>query len=103
MTIDSRSVVVIGGGHAGGAVALALRELGATCDITVIGDEVFAPYERPSLSKEMLTGLANDPVHLAPPEQWPARKIALRLNTKAVAVHRAEQRVLLQDGAALPY
>src|ERR1700742_1129459 len=103
MTVDSRSIVVIGGGHSGGAVALALRELGATGDITIIGEETFAPYERPNLSKEMLSGLADAPVHLAPLEQWPALGIALRLGTRAVAIQRANQRVLLADGNSLPY
>jgi 3-phenylpropionate/trans-cinnamate dioxygenase ferredoxin reductase subunit len=103
MTVDSRSIVVIGGGHAGGALALALRELGATGDITIIGEETYAPYERPNLSKEMLSGLADAPVHLAPLEQWPALGITLRLGTRAVAIQRADRRVLLADGAALPY
>jgi 3-phenylpropionate/trans-cinnamate dioxygenase ferredoxin reductase component len=103
MTVDSRSIVVIGGGHAGGALALALRELGATGNITIIGEETYAPYERPNLSKEMLSGLADAPVHLAPLEQWPALGITLRLGTRAVAIQRADRRVLLADGAALPY
>jgi 3-phenylpropionate/trans-cinnamate dioxygenase ferredoxin reductase component len=103
MTVDSRSIVVIGGGHAGGAVALALRELGATGEITIIGEETFAPYERPNLSKEMLSGSADAPVHLAPPEQWPALGITLRLGTRAVAIDRSDRRVLLEDGIASPY
>jgi 3-phenylpropionate/trans-cinnamate dioxygenase ferredoxin reductase subunit len=103
MTVDSRSIVVVGGGHAGGAVALALRELGATGEITIIGEETFAPYERPNLSKEMLSGLVDAPVHLAPLEQWPALGITLRLGTRAVAIHRSDHRVLLEDGTALPY
>jgi 3-phenylpropionate/trans-cinnamate dioxygenase ferredoxin reductase component len=98
-----RSIVVIGGGHAGGAVALALREFGATGSITIIGEETLAPYERPNLSKEMLTGLADAPVHLTAFERWPALGITLRLGTRAVAIDRAEHRVLLEDGATLPY
>lgn len=103
MKVDPRSIVVIGGGHAGGAVALALRELEATGDITIIGEETFAPYERPNLSKEMLSGLADAPAHLAPLEQWPALGITLRLGTRAVAIQRADHRVLLADGSSLPY
>jgi 3-phenylpropionate/trans-cinnamate dioxygenase ferredoxin reductase subunit len=103
MMIDPRSVVVIGGGHAGGAIALVLRELGAAGDITVIGEETLAPYERPNLSKEMFSGLADAPVHLAPFEQWPALGITLHPGRWAVAIHRNDQRVLLEDGTALPY
>jgi 3-phenylpropionate/trans-cinnamate dioxygenase ferredoxin reductase subunit len=103
MTADSQSIVVIGGGHAGGAVALALRELGARGGITVIGEEMLAPYERPNLSKEMLSGATDTPTHLASLEQWPALGIRLLLGTRAVAIRRADRRVLLADGAALPY
>ena len=103
MTVDRRSIVVLGGGHAGGAVALALRELGTTCDITVVGEETLAPYERPNLSKEMLSGATDTPTHLASHEQWLALGITLRLGARAVAIERADHRVLLADGAALPY
>jgi 3-phenylpropionate/trans-cinnamate dioxygenase ferredoxin reductase component len=103
MTIDRRSIVVLGGGHAGGAVALALRELGTTYDITVVGEETLAPYERPNLSKEMLLGVTDTPTHLASLEQWLALGITLRLGARAVAIRRADHRVLLADGAALPY
>jgi 2-polyprenyl-6-methoxyphenol hydroxylase-like FAD-dependent oxidoreductase len=46
MMVDSRSVVVIGGRHAGGAMALALRELGATRAVTIVGEEQGSPVPR---------------------------------------------------------
>jgi 3-phenylpropionate/trans-cinnamate dioxygenase ferredoxin reductase subunit len=103
MTVDSRSIVVIGGGHAGGAVALALRELGATFTITIVGEETLAPYERPNLSKELLSGQVDAPAYLAPLEKWPALGVTLRLGTRALGIDRANQRVLLENGTALPY
>ena len=59
-------IVILGAGHAGGATAIALRELGFSGSILVIGDEAHPPYERPSLSKEYLSGAEDDPVWLAP-------------------------------------
>ena len=49
-------IVIIGGGQAGGAAALALRRHGATGPITLIGREPLPPYERPALSKGLLLG-----------------------------------------------
>lgn len=55
-------MVIIGAGHCGGRTAQALREAGWTGEIHMVGDEAYAPYERPPLSKDLLTGdkLAQD-------------------------------------------
>ncbi|KFG89496.1 hypothetical protein BV98_002760 [Sphingobium herbicidovorans NBRC 16415] len=103
MTVGPQSIVVVGGGHAGGAIALSLRENGATGDIVIVGEEPVAPYERPALSKEMLLAQVDAPVPLASPERWPERGIALRLATKVAAIDRTHRCVLLEDDSALPY
>lgn len=51
-------VVIVGAGQAGARTALALREQGWQGDITLAGDEAEHPYERPPLSKAVLTGTA---------------------------------------------
>ena len=49
-------MVIIGAGHAGGRAAEAMRGAGFTGEIVLIGEEDHVPYERPPLSKELLTG-----------------------------------------------
>ncbi|MGS5089388.1 NAD(P)/FAD-dependent oxidoreductase [Hydrogenophaga sp. A37] len=49
-------MVIVGAGHCGGRAAQALREAGWTGSIHLIGMERHLPYERPPLSKELLTG-----------------------------------------------
>ncbi len=51
------SVLVVGGGLAGFHVAHALRRSGFDGSVTVLGDELHAPYDRPPLSKGYLLGL----------------------------------------------
>ncbi len=46
-----RDVVIVGAGHAGGTAATCLRQYGFAGNITLIGDEPVAPYQRPPLSK----------------------------------------------------
>ena len=46
--------VVIGAGHAGGVAVQSLRNFGHEGRLTLIGDEVTLPYERPPLSKDLL-------------------------------------------------
>ena len=49
-------MVIVGAGHVGGRAAQALREFGWGGDILLIGEEIHLPYERPPLSKALLTG-----------------------------------------------
>lgn len=49
-------MVIIGAGHCGGRVALALRAMGWEGAITLIGEEPILPYERPPLSKSVFAG-----------------------------------------------
>jgi 3-phenylpropionate/trans-cinnamate dioxygenase ferredoxin reductase subunit len=47
---------IIGAGHAGVECAWALRAAGVEGDVALFGAETHAPYERPPLSKALLTG-----------------------------------------------
>jgi 3-phenylpropionate/trans-cinnamate dioxygenase ferredoxin reductase component len=49
-------VLVVGAGLAGLRCAEALRGGGFAGEVTIVGEERWAPYERPALSKELLTG-----------------------------------------------
>ena len=49
-------MVIVGAGHVGGRAAQALREFGWSGEILLIGNETHLPYERPPLSKALLTG-----------------------------------------------
>ena len=51
-------MVIVGAGQTGGRAALALREQGYAGPVVLIGDEAAPPYERPPLSKGLLTGKA---------------------------------------------
>lgn len=96
-------VVVIGAGHAGGAAAITLRELGFSGTLTLVGDEPHPPYERPSLSKGFLSGAEPEPVWLAPPARWSELNAGLRTASPAVAIDREKGEVRLADGSVEPF
>src|SRR3546814_1959562 len=52
----STVAVIVGAGHAGGRAAETLRTVGWNGAIVLIGNENHLPYERPPLSKDVLTG-----------------------------------------------
>lgn len=95
-----RRIVVVGASLAGLRAVEALRAEGFTGDITVIGDEPHEPYDRPPLSKAVLTGrLDVEHVLMARSRDAGARWL---LGT-AAGLDTAGRRVLLADGRAVPY
>ncbi len=91
-------MVIVGGGEAGARAALALRAQGWAGPVTVVGAEPWAPYERPPLSKAVLTG-ADEPV----PATIPMPGVTVLLGTPVTAIDRAGHRLTLADGRLLPY
>ncbi|PXW93978.1 3-phenylpropionate/trans-cinnamate dioxygenase ferredoxin reductase subunit [Sphaerotilus hippei] len=98
-----RAMVIVGAGHAGGRAGQALRELGWKGPIVMIGAETHLPYERPPLSKGLLTG-AQDAVSCA---LRPAADHDRDLITHCVAwVDRIDTRrreVVLDGGRRIAY
>jgi 3-phenylpropionate/trans-cinnamate dioxygenase ferredoxin reductase subunit len=97
-------IVILGAGQAGGWAAKTLRAEGFAGTITLVGDEVHPPYERPPLSKAFLTGDA-DPAsaHLFKPAMFAALALDWRWGVRAKAIHRAERYVELESGEQLAY
>lgn len=97
-------IVIAGAGHAGGSAAAFLRQYGWKGDITLVGEEPNAPYQRPPLSKAWLKGGATaESLALRPARFYTQQHIELRLGTRVVALDRAARRVTLSDGTALGY
>jgi 3-phenylpropionate/trans-cinnamate dioxygenase ferredoxin reductase component len=97
-------IVIIGAGLAGAKAAEALRGQGFDGDVVLIGDEPHRPYERPPLSKDVLTGKADRDSVFVHSEQWYAEKgVELRLGVAATSIDRANHRVTLADSSTVGY
>lgn len=97
-------VVVVGAGLAGHNVVDLLRRKGFDGEITLVGDERYAPYDRPPLSKDCLWSEEDpQPRLLGDPAVYVEQGITLRTGTAAVALDTAHKRVELADGGQLPY
>jgi NADPH-dependent 2,4-dienoyl-CoA reductase/sulfur reductase-like enzyme len=97
-------MVIIGAGHAGGRAAEAMRQAGFNGEIVLLGEEAHVPHERPPLSKELLTGEEGaETTFLNPPAYYAENKIDLRLGTRAEAIDRDGQAVVLADGGRVGY
>ena len=97
-------VLIIGAGHAGGSAAAFLRQYGYAGDLTLVGDEPYAPYQRPPLSKAWLKGEADSESLLLRPESFYIQEnITLTRGLRAERINRADKTVAFRDGSVLPY
>ena len=100
----SRTVVVVGSSIGGVRTAQALRSEGFDGRIVLVGEETEAPYDKPPLSKQFLTGeWTPDRVRLLTAEDAEQEGIELRLGSPATRLDVAARRVLLADGGSLSY
>lgn len=105
MSIDaSDSIVIIGAGECGARTALALREQGFAGRVTLLGSEPHLPYERPPLSKDVLTG-EEGPFRreIATEQQLSEAGIIFLHSSNAESIDRAGRKIILGDGTALAY
>ena len=97
-------VVILGAGHAGGAMAAFLRQAGHEGPIVLIGEEPIPPYQRPPLSKAWLKGEADaDSLALKESAWYADNGCDLRLGVRAVSLNRGAKTVVLSDGATVAY
>jgi 3-phenylpropionate/trans-cinnamate dioxygenase ferredoxin reductase subunit len=103
-TGEIKRVIIIGAGQAGGETAQRLRQAGFDGDITLIGEEPVAPYQRPPLSKAYLKGeLDMDRLLLRPASVYAEENITLLTSLRAVWIDRANKKVRVEGGRELPY
>jgi 3-phenylpropionate/trans-cinnamate dioxygenase ferredoxin reductase component len=98
------SFIIVGGGMAGAIAAQTLREEGFDGRITLLGQELHAPYERPPLSKDYLQGKADRDSIFVHPEPWYAEQaLELSLGSAVTSLDPATRTVTTATGARLHY
>jgi NADPH-dependent 2,4-dienoyl-CoA reductase/sulfur reductase-like enzyme len=98
------AVLIVGASVAGIGTARALRTLGYEGPITVVGEELHAPYDKPPLSKAILAAADGDKVTaLISPEEVERLGIDLRLGVRGVGLDLARRVVETAAGEALPF
>lgn len=97
-------IVIIGGGAAGYAAAVRLRELGHEGSLSMLSADTSAPYDRPNLSKDYLAGTApEDWIPLQGPDFYAGQRIDLRLGCEVAAIDAKGRQVTSAGGEAFAY
>lgn len=102
--MSTETIVIVGGGQAGGWAAQTLRAEGFKGRIVLIGDEPHRPYERPPLSKAILSGEAHaDTAYLQKAEAFDALEVDWRPNVTASAIDTKAKALRLASGESIGY
>ena len=97
-------VVVVGASVAGVAVARGLRAEGYDREIVLLGAENDWPYDKPPLSKQILTGEWDaERASLLTPEQAQELDLDVRLGRRAEALDVAAKEIVLAGGDRVSY
>jgi NADPH-dependent 2,4-dienoyl-CoA reductase/sulfur reductase-like enzyme len=98
------SVLVIGSGAAGLSAAEALRRAGYQEPITILGEEIGEPYDRPPLSKQVLRGSWDlERARLLSERRHEEIRARWLLGRRAVALDVERKIVTTDDGSELGY
>src|SRR5690606_35118630 len=102
--VDASPILIVGAGHGGAAIAVALRQAGYAGGLVMVGRESEPPYERPPLSKEYLAReKAFDRLYIRPPGFWADKGIDLRLDTEVTAIDPDARQATLNSGETIAY
>ena len=97
-------VIVVGASLAGLRAAETLRQHDVATSIVVVGDELHRPYDRPPLSKKLLSGeWEPDRIHLRQADVFDDLDVEWRLGTAAGALDLSSRELTLVDGSVLGF
>ncbi len=97
-------VIVVGASLAGLRAAETLRQHDVATSIVVVGDEIHRPYDRPPLSKKLLSGeWEPDRIHLRQQDTFDDLDVQWRLGTAATSLDLATRTVALADGETIGF
>ena len=99
--VFSGRIAIVGASLAGLRAAEALRLAGFTGPLTLIGDEPHAPYDRPPLSKTVLSGWL--PIEHTTLPQFTPLDAEWLLGVPAAALDLARKQIRLADGHDVPF
>ena len=97
-------VVIVGASLAGLRAAETLRQHDAVGSVVVVGAEPHRPYDRPPLSKKLLSGeWEPDRIHLRQPDVFDDLDVEWRLGAAAAGLDLGDRTVRLTDGSSVEF
>lgn len=99
-----KRIIIVGAGQAGLQAVHSLRQAGFDGDLTLIGDEPRAPYQRPPLSKAYLSNeIGADRLELKPAVFFSENDVTCLFGVGVQALDVRDNRLSLTDGSTLEF
>lgn len=97
-------ILIIGAGQAAAQAVQSLRAEGFAGPIRIFGDEPYAPYQRPPLSKKFLAGeIGYDRVELKGHDFYAQSGVETHWGTRVTEIDRKNKRIFTAEGREHPY
>ena len=102
--LDSEPLVIIGSGLAGLSAAAGARSAGFDGQVILVGEESNLPYDRPPLSKRVLTTPGSEEkIFLRKADWYTGSAIDLHLGQKVTSIDRIGRKLALSSGDSISY
>jgi NAD(P)H-nitrite reductase large subunit/rubredoxin len=95
--------LIIGGGAAGVTACEEIRKRNKNCSIEIISSEKVPGYNRPMLTKRLLSEIDSPDFYIKPAEWYQENEIRLTLGVTATELKTGAKEVLLDNGEARAY
>jgi len=102
--VHPESIVIVGGGAAGTAAAITLRREGYEGSLTIVSADSDPPCDRPNLSKDYLSGNAQEEwMPLRPADYFTDQKIELVLDSRVASLDPKKKQIKLENGRSYDF
>ena len=102
--MSDQTCVIVGASHAGTQLALSLRQGGWTGRILLVGEEPVKPYQKPPLSKDILSGAKSlEQIPIRPASVLENAGIEMILGRRVENIDRSAKALTMDDGSSLAY
>src|SRR3954452_14827869 len=97
-------VVIVGAGQAAAQLVQSLRQGGYSGSMRMIGDESYAPYQRPPLSKKFLTERPPaETLYFRAENFWGDQGVTVDFGVAVASIDRATKQITLSDRRIVDY
>ncbi|MGI6747421.1 MAG: FAD-dependent oxidoreductase [Anaerovoracaceae bacterium] len=103
MSEKEESFIIIGNGAAGTTCCEEIRKRNKKCSIEVISRENIIGYNRPMLTKGILSDLDTIDLYIKPEEWYKENNITLTLNTEVKQINKDTKELVLDNGEIRSY